>query len=92
MSMDLIQRLLLLELDGLTSTPHRLRAALASWQYDLEVHEVVDHLRSLEATNFVSGPGISRVHHLPVWLTTAGKQRLERLGHDFGTWRRVHVQ
>jgi hypothetical protein len=87
--MNEIERLLLLELQGLPSTPNRLRAALAGWQNDVTTATVADHLRGLEANGLVSGPGISLLHHQPVWLTAAGNRRLKSLGEDFGTWRRV---
>jgi hypothetical protein len=88
-SMNQIQRLLLLELEGLPSTPNRLRAALAGWQYDVTTDIVVDHLRALERDALVSGPGMSLLHDTPVWLTANGQQRLKSLGDDFGAWRRV---
>lgn len=88
-SMHEIERLLLLELEGLPSTPDRLRAALAGWQHDVTTATVVDHLRALEVDALVSGPGTSLLHHQPVWLTAAGKRRLKSLGDDFGAWRRV---
>lgn len=87
--MHQIERLLLLELEGLPSTPNRLTAALAGWQYDVTTDKVVEHLRALERDALVSGPGISLLHHQPVWLTAAGQQRLKCLGDDFGVWHRV---
>lgn len=84
-----MERLLLLELEPLASTPAQLSVALAGWQYNVVPDEVVDHLRALEADGLVSGPGISLLHHLSVWLTAAGRQQLKSLGDDFGSWRRV---
>jgi hypothetical protein len=89
--MNHIQRLLLLELEPMPSTPERLRVALADWEHNVTNEVVVDHLRVLEAEGLVSGPGISRLHHQRVWLTAAGRQQLKNLGDNFGLWRRIGV-
>jgi hypothetical protein len=84
-----IRRLLLLELEALPSTPLALCNALVGWDHNVTADVVVDYLRVLEADGLVSGPGISRLHNRPVWLTSSGSQRLRDFGGQFGSWRRV---
>jgi hypothetical protein len=88
--MNTTQQLLLQELRVVPMCPNDLQARLRGWDHEVDVSEVVAALRSMHRDGLVDGPGISRLHRQPVWLTTAGKTRARwEVGDTVGRWRRV---
>jgi hypothetical protein len=87
--MDAIRSLLLYELRAIQLSPDALQIRLRGWEHNLAVAEIVETLRQLRDEGLVDGPGISLLHHQPVWLTASGQARAHNLGSDLGGWRRV---
>ena len=87
--MDTIKPLLLSELRAIQLSPNALQIRLKDWGHDIPVASIVEELRHLHDKGLVDGPGISLLHHQPVWLTTSGQARARELRHGLGGWRQV---
>lgn len=85
-----ISGLLLYDLRAIQLSPNELQKRLQAWRLEVSTAEIVTALQAMKVKGWVDGPGISKLHYQPVWLTSAGKAAAKwNIGDEIAGWRRV---